>query len=423
MLSYGSTWETTCPIAYNSMALKDTQLNYPTHEKELLVVIHTLTKWCSNLLSSPITIYTDHQTLENFDIQKDLSHWQAQWQEFLAHYNHQIVYIKGEDNMVANTLSHLPNSVDDVPPVLAVTMLSLSTDLGLVKSIIASYDIDPFCVKLSNNDKSIDSVCCENKLLYVGDCLFISHISILHEDLFWLTHNTLGHFGFNKSYASLQDTCYWPNMHCDCFKHISLYVLTVYIIRAEWQRHLDHSTHYPSQITMTIQSLLILLDHCPIITITDCLGADVCIAPTYLDITVEYFAAQFFELWYCKNGLPLEIISNQDKLFVSKFWKVLHGLLTRAKLKLLLAYHPETNGSSEHSNKTVAQALRYHVDQHQRSWAKALPLVHFNMMNTINTLTGYLPFQLWMGRSPQVIPLSWMLSKLTSSENIPMQVR
>ena len=82
VLSYGLTWETACPIAFNSMALKAAQLHYPVHEKELLAIIHMLQKWRSNLLSLPITIYTDHQTLENFDHQKDLSRCQACWQEF-----------------------------------------------------------------------------------------------------------------------------------------------------------------------------------------------------------------------------------------------------------------------------------------------------------------------------------------------------
>jgi len=56
------------------MAFKAAQLNYPVHEKELLAIICALQKWCSELLGAPITIYTDHRTLENFDQQKDLSH-------------------------------------------------------------------------------------------------------------------------------------------------------------------------------------------------------------------------------------------------------------------------------------------------------------------------------------------------------------
>jgi hypothetical protein len=96
VLSYGPTWESARPVAYDSMALKSAQLNYPVHEKELLAIIRALKKWRSDLLGAPITIYTDHHTLENFDHQKDLSRRQARWQEFLAQYDHHIVYIPGK---------------------------------------------------------------------------------------------------------------------------------------------------------------------------------------------------------------------------------------------------------------------------------------------------------------------------------------
>ena len=35
---------------------------------------------------------------------------------------------------------------------------------------------------------------------------------------------------------------------------------------------------------------------------------------------------------------------------------------------------------------------------------KALPIIHFNIMNMINKSMGYLPFQLHMGHSPRVLP-------------------
>ena len=73
VLSYGPTWETARPVTFDSTQLKDVQLHYPTHEKELLVIIRALTKWRSDLLGSPIFIYTNHYTLENFSQWKDLS--------------------------------------------------------------------------------------------------------------------------------------------------------------------------------------------------------------------------------------------------------------------------------------------------------------------------------------------------------------
>lgn len=94
-----------------------------------------------------------------------------------------------------------------------------------------------------------------------------------------------------------------------------------------------------------------------ILTIMDRLNADVQLVLTRSDLTAEEFASVFFDHWYCENGLPLEIVCDCDKLFISKFWKALHKL-TGVKIKMSTAYHPQTDSASEHTNKTVNQALR-----------------------------------------------------------------
>src|ERR1700728_3471708 len=108
VLSWGETWESARPVAYDSMQLNSAQKNYPVHEKELLAVVRALKKWRTDLLGSPVLVYTDHRTLENFGSQKDLSRRQARWQEFMADFDLTFVYVKGEDNFVADALSGTP---------------------------------------------------------------------------------------------------------------------------------------------------------------------------------------------------------------------------------------------------------------------------------------------------------------------------
>jgi hypothetical protein len=93
-----------------------------------------------------------------------------------------------------------------------------------------------------------------------------------------------------------------------------------------------------------------------LLTITDRLGSDVHIIPTKTNITAEDLAVVFFDHWYCENHLPDDITCDRDKLFVSKFWKALTKL-TGIRLKMSTAYHPEMDGSSKWSNKTINQML------------------------------------------------------------------
>jgi hypothetical protein len=140
-----------------------------------------------------------------------------------------------------------------------------------------------------------------------------------------------------------------------------------------------------------------------ILTMTDRMGgADIRLVPTNTTISAEELAALFFEHWYCENGLPTDIISDRDKLFISKFWKALHAL-TGVKIKMSTTYHPETDGASERTNKSVIQAIRYYVERNQKGWSKALPKIRFDLMNTVNASTGFSGFHLRMGRSPRII--------------------
>jgi hypothetical protein len=140
-----------------------------------------------------------------------------------------------------------------------------------------------------------------------------------------------------------------------------------------------------------------------IVSMTDRMGSDIRIVPTRTDIDAEGFALLFFREWHCEKGLPREIVSDRDKIFTSKFWKALHRL-SGVKLKMSMAFHPESDGSSERTNETVNQAIRFHVQRKKKGWVRCLRPIGFQIMNTVNASTGFSPFQPRMGRYPRVIP-------------------
>ena len=114
-------------------------------------------------------------------------------------------------------------------------------------------------------------------------------------------------------------------------------------------------------------------------------------------------ALLFVDNWYCENGLPKTIVRDHDKLFIPWFWKALHKLIG-VSVKMSSSYHPETNRSSECTNKMVDQLIRYFVQCNQKGWVCTLPWVCFNMLNTVNASTGFSGFQLKMGQSLRLLP-------------------
>ena len=60
------------PIVYKSRKINAAEMNYPTHERELLVVIHALRTFCHYLLGKPFKIMTDHHSLKYLMTQPNL---------------------------------------------------------------------------------------------------------------------------------------------------------------------------------------------------------------------------------------------------------------------------------------------------------------------------------------------------------------
>ena len=92
------------PIAFYSRKLTDAQTRYTTTERELLAIVETLKEFKNILLGQKIRVYTDHKNLtyKNFNTDRVL-----RWRLVLEEYGPELIYVKGEHNVVADALSRL----------------------------------------------------------------------------------------------------------------------------------------------------------------------------------------------------------------------------------------------------------------------------------------------------------------------------
>jgi RNase H-like domain found in reverse transcriptase len=104
-LGQGATWQTCCPAGFMSKKFTTVQMNYCVFEMETIAILEALLKWEDKLLGRKVHIVMDHKALEFFKMQCHLNSRQAQWMEFLACFNFDIIYVKGEINLVVDTLS------------------------------------------------------------------------------------------------------------------------------------------------------------------------------------------------------------------------------------------------------------------------------------------------------------------------------
>ncbi len=301
-------------------------------------------------------MYTDHRTLENFLLQKALSWRQARWLEELSQFDMTIRYIRGEDNCVADALSRLPPEDDvigDVDPnekdlsswkawlettahasvgaiheatTAKAMTLRIAADRKLLSQIRVGYKEDEFCRKFITGERIMPAVEEKDGLWFIAGRLLIPRTGSIHEDLFRLAHDAMGHFGADKNYATLRDSYYWPNMRRDLEQAYVPACTDCARNKADTHPHKGplHPLAVPDDRGKSVGMDFIgplpeedRYDY--VVTMTDCLGSDVQIVPCRTDMTAEQFADIFFDNWYCENGMPEEFVTDHNKLFMSRF--------------------------------------------------------------------------------------------------------
>ncbi len=81
----------------------------------------------------------------------------------MAQYGFEIVYVRGEDNTVADTLSHVEPSMMNL---IVASVFSITADSQLLEEIRAGYTKDEWCTKLQENIVSTPEAKLTDGLLY-----------------------------------------------------------------------------------------------------------------------------------------------------------------------------------------------------------------------------------------------------------------
>src|ERR1700731_4119812 len=95
------------PITFHSHTLGISELNYDTHDKELLTIFEAFTAWRHYLkgLETLVNVVTDHKNLVYFSTVRLLTQRQARWSEFLSQFNFMIRFCPGQLGMKPDALT------------------------------------------------------------------------------------------------------------------------------------------------------------------------------------------------------------------------------------------------------------------------------------------------------------------------------
>lgn len=167
------------------------------------------------------------------------------------------------------------------------------------------------------------------------------------------------------------------------------------------QCSMDLITHLP--LSKGYNSILSVVDHG--------LTEGVILLSCNKTITADQVADLLLDNLYKRFGLPDKIISDRGPQFASQAFR---ELLNKLGIKSLLstAYHPQSDGTTEHFNQEIEVNLSIYCISNPESWAEVLPILEFTH-NHRHTLTAQtLPLKSclertkWQLRLPSKIPNS-----------------
>ena len=267
----GKSTTTDHPVAFVSGLFRGSQLNWAALTKGAFAFYMSVKKLSFYLTDAQILLRSDHKPLEKFLLKNTLNSKVNNWAMELEAFNIQFDYIKGSNNILADTLSCLITIDPDTPTTLEgqgyefgyaifEEFPKVKTNIYEVNEVIVGMNKeiknDPElqeslqCIenpiapqrlkKLQQQDTNIETLKCklqhnkldkeyysldENELLMrkVIDGGHEFHAiylpSVLSFQVLRTAHDDLGHNGFLRTYAALKRVFYWKGMKEDIKKH------------------------------------------------------------------------------------------------------------------------------------------------------------------------------------------------------------
>ncbi|GJV83724.1 putative reverse transcriptase domain-containing protein [Tanacetum coccineum] len=179
------------------------------------------------------------------------------------------------------------------------------------------------------------------------------------------------HPGADKMYYDLRDLYLWPGMKGDIAEYLP-------------KSSSGHDTIW---------------------VVVDRLTKSAYFLPIREDNKTEKLAKIYTNEIVARHGVPVSIISERDGRFTSHLWQAFQEALGTI-LDMSTAYHPQTDGQSEHIIQTLEDMLRACVMDFGGSWDTHLSLIEFSYNNSYYTSIKCALFEALYGRKCRS-PMIW----------------
>ena len=439
------------PIAFASRGLNKSERNmsnYSSMKLEFLALKWAVSeKFRDYLLGHCFTVFTDNNPLSYVQTSAKLAAVEQRWVAQLAHFNFDIKYRPGASNRNADALSRLPTlpgPPDDSPspgrPVAqsrAVTAAPSRSPEELARLQLADPALryiwqvwgqqrPPTDMERKEADSEARDILSQwervqeregvlYRAIYLPPSRTLTYQLLtpaaLRNEVLTHLHNNHGHQGVERTLTLVQQRCYWPKMRAQverwCKDCPECQVSKA--VRPAIKTSMGHvlASRPLEVVAVDFTSIERASDgHEHLLIVTDIFSKFTQAYPTK-DQRAQTVARILTEKWFYVYGVPSQLHSDQGRNFESDLVKQLCKLYGVTKSRTT-PYHPQGNGQCERFNRTLFDLLRTLPAEKKRRWPLMLPQLLFAYNTTVNSATGFTPYELMFGRRPR-LPIDALL--------------